>query len=127
MRKSSPKTPPSGLSSRLAHLPVGLLDDVDARRRGSKKNGEAHNGQRTMLAAVMPRVESGLASRMRLLEGFLSRTDIADCAQYGLQWLGEALAVPQAICLVHPIGEQSLYTVGSFGLDSPAIAGFAVS
>ena len=53
---------------------------------------------------------------MRLLEGFLSRTEIADAAQHALQWLGEVLGVRQSLCLIKPSSESSLFTVASHGL-----------
>ena len=68
------------------------------------------------------------AARLRLLEGFVSRTEIADCAQVALHWLGEVRGVPQSICLVRPVGEQALFVVGAYGLPrAPAVASFTVS
>ncbi|MGH7487109.1 MAG: hypothetical protein ACREMY_16120, partial [bacterium] len=59
--------------------------------------------------------EEPLAARVRLLEGFVGRTDVADCAHYALQWLGEVLGVFQSICLLKPIGEQALFAVAAYG------------
>jgi PAS domain S-box-containing protein len=72
-------------------------------------------------------VRDGLESRLGLLEGFLSRTDLADCTQYALQWLGEVLHVPQSICLLRPAGEQTLFTVGWYGVPAAGATGFTVS
>ena len=47
-----------------------------------------------------------LAARLRLLEGFLSRTEIADCAQHALQWLGE-VARRRAVDLPGPAGRRA--------------------
>jgi hypothetical protein len=45
-----------------------------------------------------------LSARLRLLAGFIGRTEVADCAQCALRWLADAGGVSQAICLVRPIG-----------------------
>jgi len=66
-------------------------------------------------------------ARLRLLEGFLSRTEIVDCAQHALQWLGEVLGISQSICMVRPSGEQALFTVASYGLPSQSTTNFTVS
>lgn len=66
-------------------------------------------------------------ARVRLLEGFLSRTDVSDCAQHALQWLGEELHVPQALCLVRATAGQGLVTVGWHGMPSATAAGFVVN
>jgi PAS domain S-box-containing protein len=67
-----------------------------------------------------------LASRVRLLEGFVGRTEIADIAQLALLWLGEVLGIKQSICLVRPDGEQSLFVVGAYGVGS-ALTSYSVS
>src|SRR5688572_23276838 len=113
MRKSLPKTPHSGHSSRVAPLPSGLLAVAGAperHRRAGKANGNA--GQAVVVddARMLQ-----MAARMRLLEGFLSRTEIADAAQYALQWLGEVLGARQSLCLIKPTAESSLFTVASHG------------
>jgi PAS domain-containing protein len=73
--------------------------------------------------------ESGarLADRLQLLEGFLARTEIADCAEYGLQWAAETLGVRQSLCLMCPSGEQTMVVLASRGLRSAAAASFWVS
>jgi PAS domain S-box-containing protein len=71
--------------------------------------------------------EAQLASRIRLLEGFVSRTDLADCAQFALQWLREHHGAAQSICLVRPPAEQALFVVGSYGLPGSAPAAYTVS
>ncbi|HUR33651.1 MAG TPA: ATP-binding protein [Vicinamibacterales bacterium] len=68
-----------------------------------------------------------LDARLRLLEGFLSRADLSDCAQQGLQWLAEELQVFQSLCLVRPAGEQTLFTVGWYGIPPATAIGFAVN
>jgi len=68
-----------------------------------------------------------LAARLRLLEGFISRTEITDCAQYALQWAGEVLGVSRSICLVRAAGEQLLITAGAFGFAAAKGAPFTVS
>jgi PAS domain S-box-containing protein len=68
-----------------------------------------------------------LAARQRLLEGFLSRTEIPDCAQHSLQWLGEVLKVSQSICLIKPANEQVLFVRGAYGLARDSVVSFSVS
>jgi len=67
-----------------------------------------------------------LAARVRLLEAFVGRSEIADCANIGLQWLGEVLGIRQSICLIRPEGEPSLFVVAAYGLGS-AVTSFSVS
>src|SRR5688572_15708985 len=123
MRKSLPKTPPSGHSSRVAPLPSGLLAVAGApeRRRAAKANGNAGR------VVAVDDARSQMLARMRLLEGFLSRTEVAEAAQYALQWLGEVLGVRQSLCLIKPSAESSLFTVASHGFASAAISSFVVS
>src|SRR5436190_9454476 len=124
MRKSLPKTPHSGHSSRVAPLPSGLLAVAGAParpRRAGKTNG---NGQ--AITIEDPRAPL-MTARLRLLEGFLSRTEVADAAHYGLQWLGEALGVRQSVCLIKPSAESSLFTVASHGFASSTTSSFVVS
>jgi len=71
--------------------------------------------------------EELLVARVRLLEGLVSRTEIADCAQLALQWLGDVLGFRQSICLVRPAGEQSLFVVAVNGLGGSAFTSFSVS
>ncbi len=71
--------------------------------------------------------DPSLAARLRLLEGFVSRTEIADCTQFALQWLGETLGVSKSICLVRPGSEPSIFVVGSYGLRGGAVGSFSIS
>jgi signal transduction histidine kinase len=94
------------------------------RRRAVKANGRAVGALSD--ASGSARVLQ-LAARQRLLEGFLSRTEIADAAQHALQWLGEVVGITQSLCLVKPSAESTLFTVATFGLPSTASASFSVS
>src|SRR5262245_47508954 len=107
MRKSLPKTRPSELSSRVASLPAGLLAAAAGRRRAVKANGDVPHGPLTAIAR-----EERLEERLRLLEGFISRTEVADCAQCGLQWLADMHGVTQSLCLVRAAGESTLVVAG---------------
>jgi PAS domain S-box-containing protein len=81
-----------------------------------------------MAGAEGPRASDRLlAARVRLLEAFLSRSDVTDCAQYALQWLAEVLAVRPSICLLKPVGEEALFTVAAHGLPGTAASRFTVS
>jgi len=71
--------------------------------------------------------DATLAARVRLLEGFVSRTEIADCTQFALQWLGETLGVSQSICLVRPGTEASIFAIGAYGLLSGEVTSFSIS
>jgi signal transduction histidine kinase/PAS domain-containing protein len=96
---------------------------VAAGRRRAKPNG---NGAAAVAPAAVAR-EPYLLARMALLEGFLSRTDIADAAHYALQWLAEVVGVRRAICLVKPAAESILFTVAVHGLPGPAASSFSLS
>jgi signal transduction histidine kinase len=91
--------------------------------RGGEGNGDAPHavGVTSALAA------DELGARTRLLEGFLSRTEIADCAHLALQWLSDELGIDRSICLVRPLREQTLVVVWSHGLPTAATATFTVS
>src|SRR4051812_37607350 len=122
MRKSLPKTRPSELSSRAASLPAALVAVAGGRRRAAKANGVASPGHVMVL-----RRDERLMARLRLLEGFLSRTEVADCARHALQWLADAQGVKRALCLIRPSGEQALVVVGSTGLSAATATSFSVS
>jgi signal transduction histidine kinase/PAS domain-containing protein len=67
------------------------------------------------------------SARLRLLEGFVSRTDLADCAQLALQWLAVELAITRSACLVRPLRDQALVTVAAHGLPVNSTPTFTVS
>src|SRR5262245_27604201 len=120
MRKSLLKTPPSGLSSRLAPPAAAPLVAVGAARRpATKRNGSApYTGVPRVRVAVeeASAEEAGqLAARVSLLEGFVGRTEIADCAQVAQQWLADNAGITQSLCLVRPSGEGALFVVGVLG------------
>jgi signal transduction histidine kinase len=117
--------PPSGLSSRLARLPDGLLAGGAVQRHAPKRNGAPVN--RGARFAVTIGHDEAVGARLRLLEAFLSRTELADCSQYALQWLGQVLGMSQSICLVKPVGEQTLFAVAAHGVPGAAVANFTVS
>ena len=71
--------------------------------------------------------EDHLAARLRLLEGFISRTEISDCAQHALQWAAEVFGVMQSICLVRATSEQTLFNVAAYGLPADETASFTIS
>ncbi len=130
MRKSLLKTPPSELSSRLAPLPAALVG-VGARRRAAKRNGSApYTGVPRVRVAVeelADEEQQPIAARVRLLEGFVSRTEVGDCTHFALQWLAESLGVAQSICLVRTTGEPTLYATGQYGFTSAAAATISIS
>src|SRR5262245_33998016 len=129
MRKSLLKTRPSVLSSRLAPPPVALA--AVGRRAAERTRSTPYTGVPVRVAVDNAGDgvddDASLVARVRLLEGFVSRTEIADCAHFALQWLGETLGVSQSICLVRPGTEPSIFVVGSYGLRSGAVSSFSIS
>src|SRR5437667_10100053 len=104
MRKSLLKTPHSVPSSVVAPA-AALVAAAVPRRPEVKRSGPVpYTGVPRVRVAVEETGDDGalLAARVRLLEGFVGRTEIADTAQIALQWLGEVLNVSQSICLVRP-------------------------
>jgi PAS domain S-box-containing protein len=85
---------------------------------GSPAGGPAHSTRKDA---------TSIAARLRLVEALVSRADIAECAQTGLQWLDESLGIRQSLCLVRPIGESSLLAIASHGLSGETPMSFAVS
>jgi signal transduction histidine kinase len=65
--------------------------------------------------------------RLRLLEGFLSRTELADCANHALQWLSDVLGIQRSICLLQRSGEQHLSTLAVSGLSPSTARSFSLS
>jgi signal transduction histidine kinase/PAS domain-containing protein len=103
-------------------LPAALLADAAGRRSAAEGNGGIHRQ-----APHASTASSRLEARLRLLEGFLSRTDLADCAQYALQWLGDVAHVPQSLCLIRPAGEHTLYAMGWYGISPGVASTFTIS
>ena len=104
---------------------------VGAPRPATKRNGSApYTGVPRVRVAVEELTDEEpphLGARIRLLEGFVSRTEVADCAQFALQWIGESLGVSQSICLVRPAGDLTLYASGHYGFTSSPVSSFTVS
>ncbi|HTK27952.1 MAG TPA: ATP-binding protein [Vicinamibacterales bacterium] len=119
-----PKTPLSELSSAPALPAARRL--AAARPFAAERYGAAGSNGRGRRWIDVTR-DDLLAARLRLLEGFISRTEITDCAQYALQWAGEVLGVSRSICLVRAAGEQLLITAGAFGFAAAKGAPFTVS
>ena len=120
--------PPSGLNSRLAHLSAGLLAAGAARRHAARRNDAAGNGVMARVARAGERRDPDEAARVRLLEGFLIRAEVSDCAQYALQWLADVMVdVTAAVCAVRPTGEPIMATVATHGLPVDAASTFSVS
>ena len=103
----------------MASLPAGLLAAAAGRPHAAKAGA---NGT----GAVVARGDLS-AARLRLLEGFLARTGVADCAQYALQWFGEEAGAGQSLCLIRASGESSLNTIGVYGLPRATAMAFTIS
>src|SRR6185436_2081095 len=128
MSKSLLKPPHSGPNS-MPSPPAALLAVGAPRRTAAKRNGSApYTGVPSVRVAVEEAVTDDdlLVARVRLLEGFVGRSEIADIAQLALQWLGETVGIRQSICLIRPDGESSLFVVGAYGLGS-AVSSYSVS
>jgi PAS domain S-box-containing protein len=110
-------------------VPAALRRVGAVRHREPKRAGVTPGSGRSklQLAFAIAGTETPLGARLRLLEGFISRTEVADCAQYALQWLGEQLGVSASICMVKASGEPLLVTVGSYGFVRSDVSGFTVS
>ncbi len=102
-----------------------LLAAVAVQRHVAKRNGAVASRPATRFAFTLGR-EDQLAARLRLLEGFVARSEIADCARYALQWLGEVLGVSKSICLLKPLDEQALFAVSAYGFPGSEVTSFAV-
>ena len=81
-------------------------------------------GQRRVSASWAERTDIESA-KVDLLEGFLSRSEVADCAEFALEWLADTLNITQSICLAHRTNESGLSTIGARGLPS-ATANFTL-
>jgi signal transduction histidine kinase/PAS domain-containing protein len=102
--------------------PPPAFRPADAARRARADR----NGNRPHSTASHAKGEARLEARLELLEGFVSLTDIGDCAQYALDWLARALGVRQSVCLIRTDHEGSLTALawsalpaatGAFTLD----------
>ena len=94
-------------------------------RHASRRIGPPANGGAARFALAPGRDEQ-LAARLRLLEGFVARTDIADCAHYALEWLAGVLGLPQSICLLKRAGSPVLASVAVHGFSGSSAASFSV-
>ncbi len=106
----------------MAQLSAGLLATAGAPRRAVRRNGAVAGARR--LAAPADADRGG--ARLRLLEGFIGRTDIADAAQFALAWLAGAAGVTQSCCLIRQLRDQPLVTVAAHGLPA-ARSAFSLS
>jgi len=106
-------------------VPADLLA-VGAPRHAPKRNGRANGAAGAVATTMASRRENGLEAQLRLMEGFLSRTDVADCAQYALQWLADEAGLTRSVCLVRPIGEPVMTTVAAHDVPFEA-TGFSLS
>jgi PAS domain S-box-containing protein len=103
---------------------------VGERRRAAKANGSSvFDGVPAIAvsAATNGDHEGQNAARVRLLEGFLSRTDLADCTHFALHWLHQHAGVLRSTCLVRFPAEQALVVAGVHGLRGSASNGYAFS
>src|SRR5690349_11825388 len=122
MRKSLPKMPRSAPSSRVAVPPAGFRPAAAARRARAE-----HNGQRPHRTSLAGEDDGRLRARLELLEGFVSLTDLADCAHHALDWLATVLHVRQSMCLIRAYGEEALYAVAWSGLPASTAGAFVVN
>jgi len=112
-------------------VPAALVG-VGVRRHPTRRNGSAtpYTGvPRVRVAVEAPSEEEQeqLVARVRLLEGFVGRTEVNDCTQYALQWLGEVMGLAQSLALVRPAGEQVLYASAHYGFRTSSASSFTVS
>src|SRR4051794_17418315 len=127
MRNSLQKTPPSGPRSM---PPRAALVAVAARPAAKRSRSGPYTGVPRVRVAVEETPDDDddlVAARLRLLERFVGRGELADCAHLALQWLGEVLGISQSICLVRPADEAALFVVGTYGVSSATASRFTVS
>ncbi len=67
------------------------------------------------------------AARLELLEGFLNRSEVADCTEFALAWLAEHLNITQSIVLARRDGDSMLAAVGGYGVPARTLHDFVVS
>ncbi len=105
-------------------MPARLLSDAAAPPRAAERADR--NGVSAHARAAASR-DDRLAARLRLLEGFLSRIEPADCAYYALQWLAQTLGISRSLCLIRPAHEQTLIAIAWHGFSSTIATEFSVS
>jgi len=76
---------------------------------------------------LAPLREDSFDPRLRLLEGFLGRSEVAETAQFALEWLADTHGISSALCLIRPIGESVMATAASIGVAPEAAATFRLS
>ena len=106
---------------------------VGGQRRAAAKRNETvapYTGRPNVPAATFSGVgedAGALRARLRLLEGFVGRAELLDCAQLALHWLDEALGIASAVCLIRQPGEHALAVAASYGVHTAAVSGFTIS
>jgi signal transduction histidine kinase/PAS domain-containing protein len=93
--------------------------------RAVGKTGRMARGNRK-LSPWVESTDTDIA-RLELLEGFLERSDVADCTEFALEWAAESLAITQSICLARREGEMALTVVGSNGFRAASLSSFIIS
>src|SRR5437762_2300569 len=131
MSTSLPKTPRFGPPGSMPSRPAApALAGVPRRRADKRSESAPYAGMSRVRVAFdegAPDDGELLAARVRLLEGFIGRAEIADCTQFALQWLDQVLGITQSICLVRPETEPSLIVAGVYGMPRSAVASYTVS
>src|SRR3954453_12232029 len=127
MRNLLQKIPPSGPRS----MPQrAALLSASAPSAAKRRRAAPYTGVPRVRVAVEENpgedVEP-LAARLRLLEGFVGRSELADTAYLALQWLRGGGGTSQSICLVRPADAASLFVGGTYGLIGSAVSRFSVS
>ncbi len=93
----------------------------------ARHNGAARRDATVRVAEAIRTPDLDYAAQVRLLEGFLGRTEVSDCAQYALHWLSEVAGVTASICIVRPVGEPVMATVATYGLPIESASTFTLS
>ncbi|MGE3958243.1 MAG: ATP-binding protein [Vicinamibacterales bacterium] len=93
-------------------------------RFGADSTGRT--GIRAFARSAAPHADR-VEARLRLLEGFLGRTDLSECAHHALEWLADVLQVRRSLCLICPPAEDALVTIGWHGLPPSVSANFMVA
>jgi signal transduction histidine kinase len=106
---------------------AALLSAGGVRQPAARRNGASGSRAGARAAASLADDEPLATARVRLLEAFVSGGDVADCSQYALQWLREALGLSPSLCLLKPAGEDALFTVAAHGFPGTSAYRFTIS
>ena len=82
----------------------------------------------TVRASARRKGSASAEDKVALAEALLVSSDLADCAQLALEWLGRVAGVTRALCLVVPIHDSTqLLPVASVGIPGARVNRFRLN